>query len=725
VQQQQQADNQPSKSTQRASQDALDAVGVASMPIDISSKPPPALAEVSAKLIAAGQQQPRLEDLQHERAIRMIRDRSMRELKSSRKAMLSKDYVSVNENASPHRIDAYQEMLYESLDLKIRAAQLLLRLVQNPNTMDYVLRRTDVLNALIGTLKEGFKKSPELTGIILDLFFCFSTFSQLHLLLTEIELGSSTLMVIDFELKRYSRWMDEYSAGVGVAPDKLAVNLQRQERLLFVCFYILLNLAEDPSIEKKLVHANIIPKLLTCLMRENPSSEYLPSLKFLVLTFLKRLSVVHDNQVALLESQLAPYCCELIASASMTASPAMEPIIVTALRTFLNLSFNPEFRDYLISRPNLTALVNTLKVPAISTAAVRVLYILSMDIQRIIEHEQMTAESSSLVYMAQQLAELLANYPSDVVDFELAALAVNLTVYQPAADAIIASPHFPVILDRFKEGQDVGLMKLMQNLAEYPSAKPFLVRLLSYLTATMLQSQSLEARLTSLSILANAVAPHARYSDLFIHFDKLEEVICVNLDVESAEDDVLLQFTMLVGTLATDPNAAKRFAQSKKLIPSIGDVLRNGIEIKDTELVQQALFTLFRLMHHESSRNAICRNMGLLASICEASTMPHRMVRHYANYCLNLAVEFGGKNRDAIIELRFNITHQPFIRFIESGRLNEWTRDTAKLDDQDDAYYDDYDGYEMIGTEGYVPQPSAEFDIDETGLRLRGRNDWQ
>ena len=66
---------------------------------------------------------------------------------------------------------------------------------------------------------------------------------------------------------------------------KLAIMIKKQEKVLFVAFHLLLNLAEDLQIERKMRNL-----LLAMLDRNNPD------LLFIVLNFLKKLSIFGDNK---------------------------------------------------------------------------------------------------------------------------------------------------------------------------------------------------------------------------------------------------------------------------------------------------------------------------------------------------------------------------------------------------------------------------------------------
>jgi hypothetical protein len=69
--------------------------------------------------------------------------------------------------------------------------------------------------------------------------------------------------------------------------------VKKQDRILRICFNILLNLAEDTKIEKKMVKRDIVSLLVKNLDRQNIN------LIVIILLFLKKLSIydVNKNQM--------------------------------------------------------------------------------------------------------------------------------------------------------------------------------------------------------------------------------------------------------------------------------------------------------------------------------------------------------------------------------------------------------------------------------------------
>lgn len=66
--------------------------------------------------------------------------------------------------------------------------------------------------------------------------------------------------------------------------------IAKQDKLLYICFTVLLNLAEDASIEKKMKNRKIITFLLRMLERNDFH------LLIVSLLFLKKLSIVGENK---------------------------------------------------------------------------------------------------------------------------------------------------------------------------------------------------------------------------------------------------------------------------------------------------------------------------------------------------------------------------------------------------------------------------------------------
>jgi hypothetical protein len=113
----------------------------------------------------------------------------------------------------------------------------------------------------------------------------------------------------------------EATSGSEVLTDKekkLISIIQKQDRMLYLCFYMLLNLAEDVSVERKMKKKNIVPHLIRMLERSNVE------LLILAMTFLKKLSIYKENKDQMIKARFCALItlCRLNSSLSFQCLPA-------------------------------------------------------------------------------------------------------------------------------------------------------------------------------------------------------------------------------------------------------------------------------------------------------------------------------------------------------------------------------------------------------------------
>ncbi|KPP67790.1 hypothetical protein Z043_113580 [Scleropages formosus] len=117
--------------------------------------------------------------------------------------------MEIDEEASINNIEDYVELLYEDIPEKVRGSALILQLARKPDNLEELLQNETALGALARVLREDWKQSVELATTIIYIFFCFSSFSQFHGLLTHYKIGALCMNIIDHELKRYDLWQEE------------------------------------------------------------------------------------------------------------------------------------------------------------------------------------------------------------------------------------------------------------------------------------------------------------------------------------------------------------------------------------------------------------------------------------------------------------------------------------------------------------------------------------
>ncbi|KAJ3062382.1 Kinesin-associated protein 3 [Podochytrium sp. JEL0797] len=289
------------------------------------------------------------------------------------------------DNSSLDMVEQYIEGLYEEMPDKIASTRSILSLAKNPQNLDVLMENDSLISAISRVLREDNKKSMELVTNIIYIFFCFSNYPQYHPFITANKVGDMCLRITDQELNRFNIWstdLQKLETKCIQSPENAALNrdldkehrkfqamIRKQDQLLFVCFHLLLNLAEDLSIEVKMVKRDIVRYLTTILDRETPE------LLVLTLTFLKKLSVFKENKDELVQSDAVFNKVEKILSIQNQALQGL------SLKLLLNLSHDKGFRTVMVRNGCITKISDLLNAKVHVVLNLQLLYQISIDEQ--------------------------------------------------------------------------------------------------------------------------------------------------------------------------------------------------------------------------------------------------------------------------------------------------------------------------------------------------------
>jgi len=207
-------------------------------------------------------------------------------------------------------VDKYTDLLYEEkYEEKVRGARLLLYLMVDPQNMYHFLsEKSDLLDIISRTLKDEHKKNMELSIHILGFFFSISYYEEFHDFIISHSIGETCLNIIEFQYAKFIIRRSEILKKeelVKLNPvlyqkelDKFLFLIRKQDRILRMAFTILMHLAEDPNVEKKMVKREIIPLLVKNLDRTNIN------LIVVLLLFIKKLSIYDVNKDSLIKNNV-------------------------------------------------------------------------------------------------------------------------------------------------------------------------------------------------------------------------------------------------------------------------------------------------------------------------------------------------------------------------------------------------------------------------------------
>lgn len=123
--------------------------------------------------------------------------------------------------------------------------------------------------------------------------------------------------------------------------------IRKQEQLLRVAFYLLLNIAEDENVEEKMAKKNIVGLLVKTLDRDHEE------LLIIVVSFLKKLSIMQCNKDAMADLNVIEKLPRMLQTNNAD-------LVHLTLKILFNLSFDGDLRSKMIKIGLLPKLVSLL-----------------------------------------------------------------------------------------------------------------------------------------------------------------------------------------------------------------------------------------------------------------------------------------------------------------------------------------------------------------------------
>ncbi|XP_076752591.1 kinesin associated protein 3 isoform X4 [Xylocopa sonorina] len=594
------------------------------------------------------------------------------------------------ERAVISNVDNYIELLYEEIPGKIRGSSLILQLARIPDNLHELTKNESLLSALARVLREDWRRSIELSTNIVYIFFCFSTYSQFHNIVLEYRIGSLCMDIIDFELRRYEQWkedMDKHGpldyeikkrandVATSVTESeikklkeeleksrkKFKSLMKKQEQLLRVAFYLLLNIAENMEVERKMRKKNVIGMLIKTLDRTNID------LLILVIAFLKKLSIFRENKDLMAEENIIEKIPRLLHSNN-------SDLVQSTLKLLFNLSFDPKLRAKMIRVGLLPKLIKLLGQSDIKnkTTILGLLYHASMDDKV----KAMFANTECI----QMITNMTLNSEDDQPKLELIALGINLAINNKNAQLMIDNNRLQGLIKKAFRTQDPLIMKMIRNVSQHDSTKENFIEFVGDFAMALNQSDSQDFVLEVIGVLGNLELPDLDYSQI-LHRCDLIPWIRNNLVPGKAADDLVLEIVIFLGTAALDEDCARLLCKADILL-SLIELLKAKQE--DDEMVLQIIYVFYQISKHDSTRDYLIRETGNEAPgyLIDLMHDKNPAIRKVCDACLDV-IAMCDKNWAARIKVeKFRSHNQQWLEMVESI-----TNDTSNhlLPEEDDS----------------------------------------
>ncbi|XP_063283190.1 kinesin-associated protein 3 isoform X1 [Pelobates fuscus] len=571
--------------------------------------------------------------------------------------------TEIDEIANINDMDEYIELLYEDIADKVRGSALILQLARNPDNLEELLHNETALGALARVLREDWKQSVELATNIIYIYFCFSSFSQFHGLITHYKIGALCMNIIDHELKRHELWQEELSKkkrSVDDEPDNQTLKkeyektykkyqglLVKQEQLLRVALYLLLNLAEDTRTELKMRNKNIVHMLVKALDRENFE------LLILVVSFLKKLSIFLENKNDMAEMNI-------IEKLSQMVPCEHEDLLNITLRLLLNLSFDTGLRNKMVQAgllPKLTVLLDNENYKQIVMC---ILYHISMDDR----FKSMFAYTDCIP----QLMKMLFESSDERIDLELISFCINLAANKRNAQLICEGNGLKMLMKKALKFKDPLLMKMIRNISQHEGqTKNVFIDYVGDLAAQITNHEEEEFVIECLGTLANLTIGDLDW-ELVLKEYRLVPYLKDKLKPGSAEDDLVLEVVIMIGTVSMDDSCAALLAKSG-IIPALIELL--NAQQEDDEFVCQIVYVFYQMVFHQATRDVIIKETQAPAYLIDLMHDKNSEIRKVCDNTLDIIAEYDEEWARKIQSEKFRWHNSQWLEMVESRQLDE------------------------------------------------------
>ncbi|KAI7809138.1 kinesin-associated protein 3 [Triplophysa rosa] len=607
------------------------------------------------------------------------------------KELMPFEGMEIDEEANINKIDAYMELLYEGFPEKIRGSTLILQLARNPDNLEELLHNETAFGALARVLREDWKQSVELASTIVYIFFCFSSFSQFHTLITHYKIGALCMTIIEHELRKYDLWQDEFEkkdkAYILPDPDNQTLRkehektlkkyqglLLKQEQLLQVAFYLLLNLSEDTRTELKMRNKNIVHLLVKTLDRENDE------LLVLVVSFLKKLSIFLENKNDMAEM-------DTVEKLALLVPCEHEDLLNVTLRLLHNLSFDTGLRTKMVQvglLPKLTALLGN---DSHKHVAMCILYHISVDDKS----KSMFAYTDCIP----QLMQMLFEHGEERIDTELISFCINLAANKRNAQIICEGNGLKMLMKRALRLKDPLLMKMIRNISQHDGhLKQLFIDFVGDLAAQIKQEGDEEFVIECLGTMANLTIADLDWELLLKEYN-LVPYLKDHLKPGSAEDDLILEVVIMIGTVSMDDSCAVMLAKSG-IIPALIELL--NAQQEDDEFVCQIIYVFYQMVFHQATRDVIIKDTQAPAYLIDLMHDKNTEIRKVCDNTLDIIAEYDEEWGKKIQNEKFRWHNSQWLEMVESRQMED-TEPYLYGDDPDDLDQPDL----FYSTDGMMP----------------------
>ena len=404
-----------------------------------------------------------------------------------------------------------------------------------------------------------------------------------------------------------------------------------------------------------------------------------------VFRFLKKLSIFAENKNEMYQED------NIVQSLQrFVPCPHHQSICELVLKLIHNLSFDSGIRQQFDTMGFIPRLVSLLKHAPFRGLGLKVLYQLSQD-----DKSKTTFTYTECIPM---LFLMISQHPEARVGKELIGLAINLCTNSRNAEIFSDGKQLDILIKRALQNQDDLIMKLIRNIAKScksGTVQEVLQKYVSKFIKAVLTIEDMAFVVEVLGVLVS-IENEELWPKVLSTTDILD-FIQKHIVPGYAEDDIILECIMLIGTVTCSDKCAK-MVKTTMVIQQLNNLLEEKQE--DDEMVMQIMFAFYKLLLCKSTREMILHETKVVNYLLELLQDQNPRIKKLADEILGLVQEVDDDWKEDIKLKRFEIHNQEWLEQVANNTSEQWEEESdedsgqmhwADMSDLDNRLWADMD----------------------------------
>ncbi|KAK2084755.1 Kinesin-associated protein 3 [Saguinus oedipus] len=316
--------------------------------------------------------------------------------------------------------------------------------------------------------------------------------------------------------------------------------------------------------------------------------------------------------------------------------------------------------------------------------AMCVLYHISMDdrFKSMFAYTDCIPQVSGRLQMTMDiLMKMLFECSDERIDLELISFCINLAANKRNVQLICEGNGLKMLMKRALKFKDPLLMKMIRNISQHDGpTKNLFIDYVGDLAAQISNDEEEEFVIECLGTLANLTIPDLDW-ELVLKEYKLVPYLKDKLKPGAAEDDLVLEVVIMIGTVSMDDSCAALLAKSG-IIPALIELLNERCykevqdqfyktQQEDDEFVCQIIYVFYQMVFHQATRDVIIKETQAPAYLIDLMHDKNNEIRKVCDNTLDIIAEYDEEWAKKIQSEKFRWHNSQWLEMVESRQMDE------------------------------------------------------